>query len=82
MQLKFPVSAITCAPVTIPEHGNVNSSIAVFDTYVKVWCEPGHAFSDYTTSTVIVCQDNGNWSEVVEDCSREYPCGTGTFSVY
>ena len=69
-------SAITCPPIPIPDHGTVNTSIAIFNTHVRVWCEPGYAFSDYNTSTVIVCQDDGEWSVVVGECFGEYVYNT------
>ena len=51
----------TCPPVYIPENGSVNTTTAVYNTYVQVTCDDGFMFTPGHWLHTVYCQDNRSW---------------------
>ncbi len=62
-----------CPAFKLPQNGHSNTSVAVYDTYMNVSCDPGYYFpqatSDQSSQWIVVrCQANSTWSQNVTDC--------------
>ena len=65
---KLIFSVITCPPVPLLTHADVNTTTALYGTYVQFSCHAGHLFNSSSSDVTITCLDSGNWSYVPADC--------------
>ena len=45
---------------------SLNTSLAVYGTYVHIVCDQGYKFADNNISKVVICEEGGLWNDTVE----------------
>ncbi len=72
----------------VPENAMLNTSLAVYGTYVGMECLQGYYTKNHTQPYVIHCMQGEQWSRTLPPCSRKsllrqdmLSCVTGTSNV-
>ena len=71
-------SVNVCPALSAPVNGKINTTVAIYNTIVKVSCDPGYYFPDAepgqsSQGIVIRCEADAYWSSnVTVTCSREF----------
>ena len=63
--LLYTVPAPVC-PALNYTLAQMNTSLAVYGTYTLIRCDQGYKFEDGNSSKVLLCEEEGKWSDSVD----------------
>ena len=61
----------TCPFLTVPEHAEFNTTLAVYGTYLGMQCLFGYYMVNHTVPYVIQCLEGRLWSSELPACERK-----------
>ena len=60
-----------CPALKVPENAILNTSLAVYDTYVGIECLPGYYATNHTHPYAVHCMQGEQWSATLRPCNRK-----------
>ncbi len=71
MSYFFSALVDTCPFLLVPEHAELNTTLAVYGTYVGMQCRLGYYMVNYSMPHVIQCLEGKLWSAELPACKRK-----------